>query len=93
MSRLRWSADAEADLDAITDYITNENVLAALEMRDDIEQRLVLLADHPEAGREGRVAGTREMVLAGTPYIAIYRIEPTHVLIIRVLHGAQRWPS
>lgn len=92
MNRLRWSADAESDLDAITEYIARDNVLAAIEMRDEIEQRLALLSDHSEAGREGRVTGTREMVLAGTPYVAVYQIGRGQVVILRVLHGAQKWP-
>jgi toxin ParE1/3/4 len=40
----------------------------------------------------GRVRGTRQLIVVGTPYVVVYRIEPASVVILRVLHGAQRWP-
>ncbi len=92
MSRLLWSLDAEADLDSITDYIAEDNPQAAVTIRDEIERRLAMLGLRPRLGRRGRVRGTREMVLAGTPYIAVYRVVDDDVLVLRVLHGARRWP-
>jgi toxin ParE1/3/4 len=92
MSCLHWSQDAETDLDTITAYIARDDVIAAIRMRDEIERRLEVLAAHPRAGRRGRVSGTRELVLAGTPYIGVYRVRGDDVVILRVLHGARRWP-
>ena len=88
MSRLLWSEDAENDLE----YIARDAPAAALRMRDEIERRLQVLAEHPNIGRRGRVTGTRELVLAGTPYIGIYQRQADDVVILRVLHGARRWP-
>jgi toxin ParE1/3/4 len=42
-------------------------------------------------GRPGRVQGTRERIITGTPYIVVYRVRH-EVEILRVLHGAMRWP-
>lgn len=92
MSPLSWSEDAERDLDDITAYIAQDSLPAAVRMRDEIERRLGVLADHPMAGRAGRVTGTRELVLAGTPNIAAYCVRDGRVLLLRVLHGARRWP-
>ena len=41
-----------------------------------------------------RAAGTRELVIARTPFVVVYRVrqKPERVEIIRVLHGAQKWP-
>ena len=36
--------------------------------------------------------GSRELVITGTPYLAAYRVENDAVVIVRVVHGAQRWP-
>ncbi|HET6521471.1 MAG TPA: type II toxin-antitoxin system RelE/ParE family toxin, partial [Geminicoccaceae bacterium] len=51
------------------------------------------LAQHPESGRPGRVPGTRELVVSGTPYIVPYRVQGNTVQILRVLHGARKWPT
>jgi toxin ParE1/3/4 len=51
------------------------------------------LQEFPMIGRKGRVEGTRELVIAGTPYIVPYRVRDDVVQIITVLHNAQRWPD
>jgi plasmid stabilization system protein ParE len=52
-----------------------------------------MLRRFPAMGHDGRVIGTRELVVAGTPYIAVYRKGRTSVRVLRVLHGAQQWPK
>jgi plasmid stabilization system protein ParE len=49
------------------------------------------LEHHPHIGRTGRVEGTRELVIFGSPYIVAYRIEPDRIDIMAVVHGARRW--
>jgi toxin ParE1/3/4 len=44
-------------------------------------------------GKRGRIADTRELVIAATPYIIVYRIEGEQVQIVAVIHSAQRWPD
>jgi plasmid stabilization system protein ParE len=43
-------------------------------------------------GRPGRISGTRELVITGTPFVAVYRVRADAVEILRFLHGAQRFP-
>jgi toxin ParE1/3/4 len=50
------------------------------------------LAVYPEIGRPGRIAGTRELRITGTPLLLVYRLEPEAIVVLRLLHGAQRWP-
>jgi toxin ParE1/3/4 len=59
---------------------------------DAVDAAVRRLRSFPESGRAGRVAGTRELVVSGTPFIVIYRVKPSAVVIIRVLHAARRWP-
>jgi toxin ParE1/3/4 len=61
-------------------------------MGDLIQTSVDRLSGYPESGRPGRVAGTRELVVARTPFIVVYRVERHAVLILRVLHGKQQWP-
>jgi toxin ParE1/3/4 len=44
-------------------------------------------------GRPGRVSGTRELVIPGTPYIVPYRVRGGKLEILRILHATQRWPG
>jgi addiction module RelE/StbE family toxin len=90
---LKWSAFALADRTTIFDYIEADNPRAAAAIDERIRARIMGLAQFPEMGRPGRIEGTRELVISGTPYIAAYRIDGETVRILRVLHGALHWPD
>ncbi len=93
--RVEWSIFAQADRDAIFDYIVADSPQAAITVDDRILAQVETLARFPESGRLGRVEETRELVIHRTPYIVAYRIQiqDDTVRILRVLHGAQRWPE
>lgn len=90
--RLVWLPQALANRAAQIDYIAKDSPKAAIEQGDLIELRVNQLLDHPEMGRPGRMKGTRELVVAGTPFVVVYRLKPKakRIELIRVLHGAQR---
>lgn len=92
--KLVWLPAARQDRTAAVDYIAADNPSAALKQLDEIERQSERLAAFPLMGREGRVEGTRELVITGTPFILVYRVPPGggQVQILRLLHGAQRWP-
>jgi toxin ParE1/3/4 len=90
--KVEWLPGAERNRDSHLAYVAEQNPWAAIDLGDEIETAVARLADYPEIARPGRVRGTRELVVTGTPYVIVYRIEPTAVVILRVLHGAQRWP-
>ncbi|TRL32754.1 type II toxin-antitoxin system RelE/ParE family toxin [Methylosinus sporium] len=91
-----WQDQAIADLDRILDYIERESPQGALTMARAIREGAdVLLSEYSKIGRRGRVAGTRELVITRTPFVLVYRLRrsPQRVEILRLLHGAQKWPS
>ena len=75
------------------DYIAADSVRAAIRLDEEIDRQVDLLAEHPLMGREGRVKGTRELVIGRSPFIVVYRIKGKRIEILRILHGAQRWPQ
>jgi toxin ParE1/3/4 len=89
---VRWLPEAEADLLRQLEYVNEQNPQAAINLSDRIESATDILADHPRSGRLGRRRGTRELIVTRTPYVVIYRVEPSEVVVLRVLHGAQMWP-
>ena len=69
--RLVWTRPANADRKEIREYIAQDNPAAALALDELISENASRLVDHPDLGRPGRVAGTRELV-AHQNYILIY---------------------
>ncbi len=92
--RIRYGEEAVVDLQAIISFGLKEGLPDPRGFVRALRKRLQILAAHPLAGRAGRVEGTRELPLAGLPYIAIYLVdqESETVSIVRILHGAQMWP-
>ena len=91
--RLRWSVTAFADRESIFNYIVSESPRAAVAIDERIQLAAEELSEFPMRGRPGRVNGTRELVVVQTPYIIAYRLTENMISILRVLHGAQRWPD
>jgi len=89
-----WSPEAIQDLVSLRAYIAEDTPAGArrivLRILHDIEY---LLPDNPHIGRPGRVPGTRELVIPRTPYIVPYRMQGASIQILRVYHGARRWPN
>ena len=88
-----WLRRADRRLEAIADRIAEDNPSAAHAMTLRIRRAASSLADMPHIGRPGRVAGTRELVIVGTPYLIAYRVRETDIQILHVLHGRQQWPT
>jgi toxin ParE1/3/4 len=90
---LVWLRRAERSLEALTDYIARENRQAAHNTILTIRTAAARLIDNPALGRPGRVPGTRELVVVGTPYILPYRVQGETIQVLHVLHGSRQWPE
>jgi addiction module RelE/StbE family toxin len=90
---VRWSPTAIADLQSIRDFIAQDSPSAARKVAQRIKEASKRLSRFPLSGRAGRVAGTRELVIPGTSYIAAYVVAGDEVQIAAVLHGKQQWPE
>jgi toxin ParE1/3/4 len=91
--RVKWLRTALRNLEAEAEYIAQENPKAAARTVERVREAVQKLADHPALGRPGRVSGTRELVVTGTPYIVPYRVRGKTVEILRVQHAARKWPE
>ena len=90
--KLRFTRRALRNLDAVRAYIGHHDPQAADRVIARIAEAIDGLALHPQRGRPGRVAGTRELVVSGTPYFVPYRLVGDFVEVLAVIHGARRWP-
>ena len=90
---LDWTPIAAADLRAAYEYIAEDNVAAAEALLERIFSAVERLGQYPRMGRGGRVEGTRELVIPGTPFVVVYRTGRDRVEVLAVLHAARRWPE
>jgi len=91
--RIRWTLPAAGDLTQICDYVEKRgSPVAARRVALSIYAGIGSLGKSPMQGRTGGSPNTRELVLAGLPYLAVYRAGKDVVEILRILHGAQEWP-
>ncbi|TFF27429.1 type II toxin-antitoxin system RelE/ParE family toxin [Jiella endophytica] len=91
---LRISEDAEADLRFLRDYLNPRSPQAYQRILIAIFAAFDQLEVFPLLGREGEVAGTRELTVPRTPYRIVYSLPNAYFLDVeRVLHGSLRYPS
>jgi toxin ParE1/3/4 len=89
-----WSPEVIDDLVALRAYIEQDDPAAGQRVALHIVRNIeTLLSNHPEMGRPGRVPGTRELVIPKTPFIVPYRLVGNTIQILRIFHGARRWPE
>ncbi len=91
--RLVWTRLALDDLDHAREYVAAVNPRAARDTIARIERATEALLAHPEIGRPGRLEGTRELIVVGTPFVGPYRPRGDRIEILGVIHGARRWPG
>jgi len=88
-----WLDRARRELVHINRYIAADNPGAAPQVVRRIRDAVTKLRESPNIGRPGRLPGTRELVIVGTPFIVPYRVSNGVIEILSVVHGARRWPD
>lgn len=83
----RLAPKAEADVEAIAEYIAGTNPSAAIHLVEKFMRRWQLLATQPRSGAlRGDLGSDIRHVVVGN-YLTFYRIDDQQVVILRVLHG------
>ena len=90
---LHWTPIAADHLRAAYEYVSQDNEPAADALVDRIFAAVEMLERYPQIGRAGRVKRTRELVIAGTPYVVVYRMRRAQIDILAIFHGARKWPE
>ena len=88
-----WSPRAIEHLAHLRQYIPRDNPNAANRIASALLEAIERLAQLPNLGRPGRVAGTRELVVPRTPFIIPYRLRGDSLEIVAVFHARQKWPK
>ena len=88
---LLWTVKARTDLLAQLRFIAQDNPGAADKMNQLFLAKASALEHFPQMGRDGRVAGTRELLLP-PHYVLVYTVSEETVYIVSVLHASQQYP-
>lgn len=91
---IQWTEPAQADFLGIAAWIREHD---SRRQAERVGRKILLavarLESFPASGRVGRVPETRELVVSRLPYVVVYSVEKTGVVLLRILHGAMQWPS
>ncbi len=87
---IEWTFRARRSLVSIREFIARERPDAASRVGGEILEMADHLARLPHLGRTGRLAGTREMVVPGRPWVVIYEVKDGDITILDVQHAARR---
>lgn len=86
-----WAPEAEQDRADIWDYIAADNPNAAMRVDALFSDIATRLATHPNMGKAGKIAGTRELI-PHESYRLVYEISGDTVWVLALVHAARLWP-
>lgn len=89
--RVQWTPEAFQDRLEIWDYLFERNPGAAARMDTLFSKAAERLASHPELGKPGLIAGTREL-FPHENYRLVYELAEDAVWVLAVVHVARLWP-
>jgi toxin ParE1/3/4 len=87
-----WSPTALRHLVSIRAFIEKDSETNAVLVAGRILSAIDLVQTHLHLGRPGRLPGTRELVITGTPYIVPYRVRHKRLELPAVFDGRRQWP-
>jgi len=92
MLQVQWLESADADLDAIVQYIGQYNIDAAERMWHRLHNSVLTAAEYPLIYRVSeKVPGTRE-IQAHANYRVFYRVVDDHIEVVKVAHVRRNFP-
>lgn len=91
--KIRFLSVVFRDLEAIEEYIARDNPAAARKVVHRIAQQIEKLEYIPYLGRPGEAPATRILVVPRLPYVVIYEIAGSEIVVLGVMHGARNWQN
>jgi toxin ParE1/3/4 len=86
---VQWTRRALLQLADQLDYIALDKPSAADRMAGLVHKSAAMLGAWPELGKIWKQSGTRMLAIPRTPFLLIYRVSTTQIVIVQLLHGAQ----
>lgn len=92
--QIKWTISALNDLALEMEYLSKEaSEDIARKAYKSIQEKISNLNVFPSLGREGRIFGTRELVLTDYPYIVPYRVCNSRIEVLAIFHTKRKLPD
>jgi plasmid stabilization system protein ParE len=88
--KVRFTKRAAAQISTALDYVAAQSPLRAGRIGDRLNALMVLLQDHPQAGRATSRPGVRRLAATPFQYLIDYRVTATEIIVMRFRHAARR---
>jgi len=88
--RLRYSLRAQADLEAIFDYLGEHAPTRTRGARIEIKRRIEQLREFPMMAPLTEIAGVRELSITRHPYKIYYEIRGDELYVLHIRHTRRR---
>lgn len=89
--KIIWTREAAQDRADIWDYLHTVNPEAAIHMDNRFSEAMSRLAQYPESGPAGIIAGTRELI-PHQSYRIVYEQAENAIWILALVHTSRLWP-
>lgn len=89
MNDFRLDPRASRDIVRVVEYIAADNVAAALKWREELIDRLILLAKNPYMGERRPDLAVDLRALSFGSYVIYFRPKQNFTEIVRIIHGAR----
>ncbi|RON18785.1 type II toxin-antitoxin system RelE/ParE family toxin [Pseudomonas frederiksbergensis] len=89
--KIIWTPTAAQDRADIWDYLHAVNPQAAIDMDNRFKNAISRIAQYPESGPVGIIAGTRELI-PHQSYRVVYELGPDAIWILALAHTSRQWP-
>ena len=85
--KIVYLASTKADIEWMRRYYTSVFPAGAKKAREHFRACEKNLTQNPLIGQPSAIAGVRELVVARTPFVFVYRVAAGRVEVLRVLDG------
>jgi plasmid stabilization system protein ParE len=87
--KVRWLAASLWQFDRASEYMAQDSPRTARQLSARIRKATERLKRVPESGRVGQLPGARRVLVAGLPFVVVYRVTRDALENLHVFHASQ----
>lgn len=88
--RVRYTPRARDDLQAIIEYLSNQSLQGARNVKRSLDATIKLIGNFPDSGRLAGEDGVRVLPLGRYPYLVYWIVEAGEAWIVHIRDGRRK---